>query len=108
MIEYDPPLKNECATSISQNTDTVPIKSWASTPARINVSTAPEHAMIPDQRRPMTSERKAQTTRPTKAESPTQIIRNEASAGVVRSSNSSKVGAHNASPTPLVCDSPVN
>src|ERR1700733_14828056 len=102
MIEYDPPLKNECATSISQNTDTVPIKSLARTPARIRVRTAPEHAMIPDQRRPIASDRKAQVTRPTKAESPTQIIRNDASAGVTRSSNNSRVGAHRASPTPLV------
>jgi hypothetical protein len=39
--------------------------------------------VIPDQRRPMNSERKAQQTRPKKAERPTQIIRNDASAGVV-------------------------
>src|SRR5271155_30237 len=76
-------------------------------PATIRVTTPPRQARKPEARRPIRSGRKLHTTRPTNADTPTQIIRKEASAGEVLSRSSNKVGAHIASPTPLVCDRPV-
>lgn len=81
------------------------MKLLVSPPATTRVTAAAEQPRMPDQRRPIVSARSAQNNRPTKAETATQIIRNDASFGRIRTIMTSNVVDHSASRTPLVCDS---